>query len=352
MLATFLGKLQNICKSVLDGRKAISQAKLIMLASLFFLATSNTLFFKKILSAYELSFSTILPLLSLSASVLFIIFFVLTVLCISRATKVILIAILIISSFVTYFGNAYDVVMSKDMILNSFHTDYDEAMDLLTWRLIISVFSLGVIPSIFVWKIKINKVSFPREVFTKLKHMLFAILVVLVLAMPFMKFHSLFIKEHKAIRVHVNPLYWIYSTGKLAVESLEEKPEGIKQLGKDAKITHQSTKNKKKIVIVVVGEALRSDRVPFNGYARNTMPLTQKEEIVNFSNMYSCGTSTSVSVPCMFSMLGRSGYSYTKGLYTENVVDVLSHTGEIETLWRDNNSSSKGVADRVKYEPF
>lgn len=349
MLATLLGKLKNICKSVLEGRRSISQAKLVMLASLFLLATSNTLFFKKLLSAYELSFSTMIPLLSLSASVLFIVFFVLTVLCISRATKVILIAILIISSFVTYFGNVYDVVISKEMILNAFHTDYDESMDLLTGSLLISVFALGIIPSVFVWKIKIHKVSFLREIFTKLKHVLFTILAVLVLAMPFMKFHTIFIKEHKSIRVYVNPLYWMYSVGGLAAESLKDTQDTMQVVGQDAKIS-DGLRKKSKVVVMVVGEALRADRIPFNGYHRNTMPLMQKEEISNFPNMYSCGTSTHESVPCMFSIFDRKDYNRTRAEYTENIIDVLSHTGQIEVLWRENNSSSNKIADRVEYE--
>ena len=67
--------------------------------------------------------------------------------------------------------------------------------------------------------------------------------------------------------------------------------------------------------------------------------------------MYSCGTTTAVSVPCMFSLLERRNYNDSKAKSTENVLDVLSHAG-VKVLWRDNNSSSKGVADRVTYEDY
>jgi lipid A ethanolaminephosphotransferase len=53
----------------------------------------------------------------------------------------------------------------------------------------------------------------------------------------------------------------------------------------------------------------------------------------------------------MFSIFGREGYSEKKGRETENLLDVLSHAG-VHVLWRDNNSSSKGVADRVPYQDF
>ncbi|OYY80075.1 MAG: phosphoethanolamine transferase, partial [Methylophilales bacterium 16-45-9] len=72
---------------------------------------------------------------------------------------------------------------------------------------------------------------------------------------------------------------------------------------------------------------------------------------VSFSNVSSCGTSTGVSVPCMFSSLGRKLYDKEKALAQENALDVLAKNG-IEVLWRDNNSDSKGVATRVRYEDF
>lgn len=54
----------------------------------------------------------------------------------------------------------------------------------------------------------------------------------------------------------------------------------------------------------------------------------------------------------MFSMFGKEKYNYDKGISTENVLDVLIHTNEINVLWRDNNSDSKGVALRIDYENF
>ena len=54
----------------------------------------------------------------------------------------------------------------------------------------------------------------------------------------------------------------------------------------------------------------------------------------------------------MFSIFNKDDYSYKKGISTQNVVDVLTHTKDIKVLWRDNNSSSKGVANRVDYEDF
>ena len=103
---------------------------------------------------------------------------------------------------------------------------------------------------------------------------------------------------------------------------------------------------------MVVGEAARADRFSLNGYEKDTNPLLKQEEIINFPNMYSCGTATAQSVPCMFSIFDKADYDYKKGISTQNVLDVLKHTNNIDILWRDNNSDSKGVALRVDFEDY
>ena len=62
--------------------------------------------------------------------------------------------------------------------------------------------------------------------------------------------------------------------------------------------------------MLVVGESARAQNFGLNGYARETNPRLKAEEgLINFSNVHSCGTETAVSVPCMFSNLGRADYS-------------------------------------------
>ncbi len=77
----------------------------------------------------------------------------------------------------------------------------------------------------------------------------------------------------------------------------------------------------------------------------------KQEDVISYKNFWSCGTSTAVSVPCIFSIYSRSEYDSSKVQSTENVLDILQRSG-VNVLWRDNNSSSKGVALRVPYESF
>ena len=74
-----------------------------------------------------------------------------------------------------------------------------------------------------------------------------------------------------------------------------------------------------------------------------------KQDIINFSDVTSCGTATAVSVPCMFSKFTRNEFSYDKGRQYENLFDVISHAG-YKVLWRDNNTGCQHSCDRIAYE--
>jgi lipid A ethanolaminephosphotransferase len=121
------------------------------------------------------------------------------------------------------------------------------------------------------------------------------------------------------------------------------------EIGLDATINVQA--NSQRLVILVVGEAARADRFSLNGYERQTSPLLEQESVISFKNMISCGSDTALSVPCMFSYLNRENYSHAKGKNMSNVLDIISRAG-VEVLWRDNNSDSKGAADRITFEDY
>ena len=266
-------------------------------------------------------------------------------------TKPVLIIVLLITSMTSYFMNTYNTVIDDDMIRNMMQTDMKETMDLVSMKQVLYLILLGLIPAYFVYKVPVNYRSFKRELFSKVKYSLFFITLMLVAIFMFSKHYTSFVREHKPLRYSTNPTYWIYSTGMYIYKTFNSGPITVKQIGLDAKV-NKKTGEAPKLVIMVVGEATRADHFSYNGYKRETTPLLKKENIINFSNVSSCGTSTAVSVPCMFSIYGRSNYSYKKGMNTENVLDVLNHTGDVSILWRENNSDSKGVALRVPYEYY
>jgi lipid A ethanolaminephosphotransferase len=205
-----------------------------------------------------------------------------------------------------------------------------------------------MIPSLRLLKLEILKRSLKEEMLAKAKMIFASLGVIAVLLFSFSPHYTSFFREHKALRTYTHPIYWIYNTvayiGATDYSNIEVKP-----LGLDAKIKKNDSK---KILIFIVGETARADHFSLNGYQRETNPLLKKEKIMNFSNVTSCGTSTAHSVPCMFSIFKKDDYSYKKGVSNENLLDVLTHTGDVAVLWRDNNSNSKGVAVRVEYKDY
>jgi len=344
----------GLCYVLIDQEKvlrSLSQGKLVFLVALFLVVFDNVAFFKNVLQVYPIVDNNIYFVISLGIVLLFFTNILFTIVSSRYTTKPLLIVVVFISAFVNYFMNSYGVVIDKTMLQNVLQTDFHESLDLFSMQLVIYVIFLAAIPAYMIYKIPLEEKNFKQEIVSKLKFILISIVVIVIMILSFSKYYTSFFREHKPLRSYTNPTYWIYSIGEYINLTYNSGPIVVESIGDDATIKKSATNGKKKLIIMVVGEAARADRFSLNGYKKETNPLLKQENIINFSNMYSCGTSTAVSVPCMFSIFNRDDYDYKKGITTQNVLDVISKSG-IEVLWRDNNSDSKGVALRVPYENY
>jgi len=245
--------------------------------------------------------------------------------------------------------DTYHVVIDESMIRNTIQTDMKESLDLLSINQVLYFIFLGLIPAYMVYKTPIIYHSLKVTLISKLKQIIILLLLIAISVFAFSKYYTSFVREHKPLRYSANPSYWMYSIGKYIYKTYNSGPIVVTPIGLDAKMIKEKD-SLPKLVIMVVGEAARADHFSLNGYKKETNPLLKEEEVLNFPNVYSCGTSTATSVPCMFSIYDRESYTYSKGIHTENVLDVLKHTNNVALLWRDNNSNSKGVALRIPYE--
>lgn len=328
-----------------------THTKLILGAALFFVLFDNLAFFQHVLAIYPFTLKNgaFLVSLTMGFTAFIILFFTLVS---SRYTiKPFLILLLMLSSAASYFMNNYNVIFDDTMIQNILQTNLHESVDLISAQLLSSLLLLGVVPSLLVYKVQLQPVTLRKAAFIKVRDGLCTLFIIFVLILVFSKFYASFFREHKSLRYYTNPTYYIYSLGKYAGQTFNSAKVEVRPLGEDARPATASGTGKRRIVIVVVGEAARADHFSINGYDRETNPLLKKEDVLSYSNMYSCGTSTAYSVPCMFSVLPRKEYSDRKGMATENLLDVLQHAG-VHVLWRDNNSSSKGVAKRIQYQDY
>lgn len=328
--------------------KNISSLALIILVSLWIVLFDNIAFFKQLTAVYPISVEYA-PFLLSQIFVLTLIFMLIFVLLGYKYTlKPILIFMLLLTSVQNYFMVTYNILVDKNMIENIIQTDSSEALDLVNITLVLYFIFLGLLPSWFVYRVSITYGSFKQLIWSKIKTVITILLLIWLMLFSFSKHYTSFFREHKVVRFYINPLDGFFCFATYLNEHFGNLNVPLETIGADAK---QAKKSKRNILIFVVGEATRADHFALNGYSKQTNPLMSKEDIFNFSNVSSCGTTTAVSVPCMFSFYKKSSYNSSRGKHSENLLDILNRAG-VEVLWRDNNSDSKGVAVRLDYTSY
>jgi lipid A ethanolaminephosphotransferase len=327
----------------------LTPPRLVVLTSVFLAVFHNYAFFRSLVAVYPATLGKLPFLFSVFLALVCATALPLIVFSSRNTLKPVLISVLAVSSVASYFMNTFNVVIDVGMIRNVVQTDAAESMDLINFRLLAYFLFLGVLPSAWIYGARVQYGSLKTEAVSKLKYMAALVLVLLATGIAFSGNYYSFFREHKEIRVYANPGAWMFSTARYALGTRRAQAKAVHPIGMDAAIPASDID--RELIILVVGEAARADRFSLNGYGRETNPLLAKEDVISFTDFQSCGTSTAVSVPCMFSVFGRKDYSEKKFRETENLLDVLRHAG-VNVLWRDNNSSSKGVADRVAYEDF
>ena len=344
--------IRKILLSLIAPVKQMStQSSAILLVVAFIMLTGNFALFSRIVAIYPLNLSNLPFLLSLAAffSVLTAIFFLL--ICHGKATRWVLALLLVVASQAAYYMDQFGVIIDMVMIDNIMQTNLHEFAGLLSVSLAFRTLLFGIIPAWLAIKYFPKTDNTRAEFKSRLPLLGVFLLSIILLISPFTAGYTSFWREHKITRLYANPTYTVYSVVKYVAQQISlAKPVALKLIAQDAVMLESLTKTPK-LMIMVVGETARADRFSLNGYHRETNPLLAKQNVVSLSNVSSCGTSTGVSVPCMFSALGRAGYDKEKALNQQNALDVLHENG-VEILWRDNNSDSKGVATRIKYEDF
>ena len=335
-------------KQFFFGRNTWRTQQLVGLIALFLTALTNGAFLQHAKQVYypqNVGFVVALMVILFALN-----YVLLSLLSIRHTVKIVGAVILVLSAVVAYHMDTFDVVIDKVMLQNVAETQTREVRDLLTLKFALYTVLLGILPAWWLLRQKVERTSVLRGFWSKLKGMILALVVVAVVVGVFNKDMASFVREHKAVRFYTNPLTYLYSAGQFVASRFVDHSTHVAEIGTDAKIPAED--KDLDLVILIVGETARADHWSLNGYPKLTNPLLSKEpNLVSFSNMSSCGTSTAVSVPCMFTNFGREGYSQKKFNSTENALDALKRAG-VEILWRDNNSSSKGVADRVTYEDY
>ena len=345
-LATLNSKLASLA----NGNVKSLRWRHVTALVLFIFITGNLSFYHQVTAIYPTNLSYLSFLLSLGVLVTALTLLLYSTLSLLLGSRLAVTLLLMLTSCSAFFTDNFGIVIDYTMVDNFLQTDRNELKGLMSSSFIFSTMIFGIIPAMMVYRLPPLKISRAHEMRRTGFLLGTSILLIGICLVSYSENYASFFRDHKSIRYYVNPVNPVFAISKYAVKKLEHSaptyPEPILVNAKPA-VSYSP-----KLVVMVVGETARSDRLSINGYARETTPLLASEPgITSYADVQSCGTSTAVSVPCMFSAVGRSDFNAHSIRETENILDVLQRIG-INILWRDNNSDSKGVALRVPYEDF
>lgn len=338
--------LQNLG---LSGRTWTSGG-LILAVALFVATVANIRFYSAAVAAFGTGLNLWPFYLSLFLVLTALFVLLLSAICHRHLVKPALILVLILSAVLSYFAHAYGTVFDTQMIANALATDNAEAGDLLTLKMVLWIGLLGVLPAVAVARATLIFPHWKVETIARLKQAGAAAAVILVSGAAFGGHYAALMRFHREATSAVIPAYALLSAVRMATHAgAPSTPKQHVAVGTDAAVPKSDPHHE--LIIMVVGETVRADHWGLNGYARDTTPNLRRENVLNFPDFWSCGTSTAISVPCMFSNLGHDKFDKSTATATDNALDVLDRAG-VSILWRDNNSSSQGVAVRVPHEDF
>ena len=264
--------------------------------------------------------------------------------------KPVLMFLFVMTAAASYFMDQYGTAIDWSMIQNVVQTDAREGMELFTWKMIITVALLGLAPALALAHTKIVYPPLGQHLLQMGASILGALILATVLLLLLYKGLAPTLREHRELRFLLTPSNYIQAVNGY-FKHKRSAPVVVSPLGTDAsKGALWAGNTRRTVTVLIVGETARAMSFSLNGYSRETNPLLSKQAgLVNFTNVQSCGTATAVSVPCVFSALGRHQYSDTKAQSQEGLLDVFKHA-DFDVRWLDNNSGCKGVCDRVHYE--
>jgi lipid A ethanolaminephosphotransferase len=272
-------------------------------------------------------------------------FIVLSVIATRLTTKPLLTLLLVCTAFASYFMGKYSVFLDPTMLRNLLHTDVGEARDLLAWDMLTHLAWQAALPIWLVWRVRLRERSWRRAAAWRLGSMLLALGVGTGAFLAVSQDLSSLMRSNKSMRYLITPGNYVYSLARVATADAVEASKPMVPVGLDAVAGPAwAGRSKPMLFILVVGETARAMNWGLNGYARQTTPELAALNVVNFSDVGSCGTNTETSVPCMFSRIGRRDYDEDRIRGEESLLHVVKRAG-FGVQWRDNQSGCKGVCE-------
>lgn len=322
---------------------AAGSEQLVLAASLFWALALNRPFLAAALHGqadvgatwWRLAAGLLLALVSLHALLLGLV-------ATRRSVKPLLALLTLVGALAMHYMQAFGVVIDPSMVRNALHTDLAETRELLGWSLVRDLGLYFALPVALLASVRVK--ARPWRQALKARALLLAGAaagLALALLWQYQPLAAL-TRNHKALRYQVTPANALWSLGRVLAADARGAARPRQPIGEDASLPATARRERPRLIVLVVGETARAANWGLSGYARQTTPQLTRLPVINFADVTACGTSTEVSLPCMFAPVGRRDYDEARIRGSESLLHVAARAG-VAVHWRDNQSGCKGV---------
>lgn len=330
-------------------RPEISSTALAVAVALYLLAATNLTFWAKAREGFESG----LGLTAFAIAAIAIFTAVTTGFAFQFVAKPFYIFAILAAAGASYFTDTFGTIINANMIENVIATNSGESGEFFTPGLYLHMLVFGIVPSLIVLWLRVDYGPFGRRLTSNLG--ISALMLVTAAGLIFSQFDEVraaMRRDFNAMTEVLNPAGPVSAVIKVAAQSFRNRNAVREPYGRDATMGEWIARAGKPVVtVIVVGEAARAMNFSLNGYARDTNPELSRIGVLNFSDVTSCGTETSISLRCMFSGFRRDEFTKDKAIGRESLMDIFERAG-IDVFWWDNDGGAKGVADGVKYTSY
>lgn len=331
----------------LRTRPQVSHLTLNLLVSVWIMAVLNAGFWTRLASIFDGS-----PVqFALFAFCVFVLtVFTLELLAPGPVQKPVAAALVLIAASASYYERSFGVLIDREMVRNVFETTVTESKHLITPAALLRIGLTGALPAALIFWPVVRRRSLLQQVWRWPLGVALSFAVLAAGLFGDFKAFSAVLRERHDLMGSYQPGATVSAVYRYARQQWRTVDPVASPIATDArKGPWLEAADKPVLLVLYAGETLRAQNFGLNGYARDTTPGLAARNVINYPDVSACGTSTAVSLPCMFSALDQADYSREAYLSQENLLDVLVRAG-FAVRWVDNNTGDQKIATRTGWD--
>ncbi len=295
----------------------ISLSMMSALLSIYTLLAFHYPFFKDVIDKVQANFNGVLITVSMVVIMLALNFFIYyLVLFLGRtAGKWLIAVIMFCNAACFYFICTYNVLIDRDMMGNFYNTQFSEASSFLSWKMIVYIIFLGILPGVMLLLKKIEYGSVKRLG----ANVGIALSTILLTVGCNMKNFTWIDKQAPVLGSRLMP--WSYIVNSFRYHSYWKK---INQ--KETMLPDATFNDSKDIVVLIIGESARSQNFSLYGYERETNPLMKADSVTALKAKASDTYTTAAVKAILQHQRSRTLYEILPNYLFRNGVDVIWRT--------------------------